>query len=253
MSVMVVAALPLGDEWLPTFHVIVVSALLVLRPRWSLPVVAAVVAAQAPLGLLLDSQVQAASSYFAVTVLWRSAAVFVPIWLVGAVRRLDEAREALAEESVVRERMRIDAELRETLGTSLRSIASRGQRVADALPGDGNGRFAPAEKELVDLVGAARLTLAQVRQTVNGYQHASLASEIETASVLLTATGVDTRIVLPAEGIPDMASDVLRSTLAVLRADVARILRSDDMAACVITVSHRSGRVQIGIEQAVAP
>ncbi|HEY3144544.1 MAG TPA: hypothetical protein VGJ86_25665 [Acidimicrobiales bacterium] len=240
LTVVVVAALPLGDLWLPTFHVIAVSALLVLRPRWSLPVVAAVVAVQVPLALLLDSEVQAAPSYYAVTVLWRSAAVFVPIWLVGAVRRLEEARQALADEAVVRERLRVDAELRGTLGAGLRSISTRGQQAMALV----DGSRAPLEAELHGLVGEARRTLAQARQMINGYQHASLSAELDTAATLLTAAGIETQVVLPVEGVPDTADESLRS---VLRADVARVLRDDTTGSCIITVTHRAGGVWVEV------
>jgi hypothetical protein len=67
----------------------------------------------------------ATMAYYLVTVLWRSAAVVVPTWLVGAVRRLQEDRRALADEAVVRERLRIDTELRATLGAAPPAPPSR--------------------------------------------------------------------------------------------------------------------------------
>jgi two-component system sensor histidine kinase DesK len=246
MTVVVVAALPLGDLWLPTFHVVAVSALLVLRPRWSLVLVAAVVTVQVPLSLVLDSEVQAAPSYYAVTVLWRSAAVFAPIWLVGAVRRLEEARRVLADEAVVRERLRIDGELRETLGAALRSIAARGQG-ATVLVG---GAREPLEQELDALVGGARHTLAQARRMVSGYQRASLSAELDTAATLLTAAGIETQVLLPSEGVPDTADAALRSAL---RADIARLLRDDATGRCVITVTHQAGRVQVDVRSSSPP
>jgi len=248
LTVVIVAALPLGDLWLPTFHVVAVSALLVLRPRWSLAVVAAVVAAQVPLSLLLDSAVPAAPSYYAVTVAWRAAAVFVPIWLVGAVRRLEATRRALADEAVVHERLRLDGELRETLGAALRSITAQGERAMvlvddDTTPGSGLGP-GPLAAELEALVGGARRTLAQARQLVNGYQRASLSTELDTAATLLTAAGIATQVVLPPDGVPDTADEALRSRL---RADIARLLRDDTTGSCVIAVTHQAGQVQVAV------
>lgn len=226
----VAAALPLGDLWLPTFHVVAVAALLVLRPPWSLGAFATVVAVQAPLAVLLDSLVQAAPAYYTVTVLWRSAAVFVPIWLVGAVRRLQEERQALADEAVVRERLRIDTELRATLGTALEAIERQGREALVLMDGD----RAPLEDGLRSIVDGARRTLAQARQVVTGYQQATLAAELDTAASLLTAAGVETRVVLPPEGVPSMVDDGLRTAL---RADIARLLRDDATRACLITVT----------------
>jgi two-component system, NarL family, sensor histidine kinase DesK len=234
----IVAIVPLDDLWLPTFHVVAVSALLVLRPRWSLPIVAVVVAGQVPLSLLLDSAVPAAPSYYAVTVLWRSAAVFVPIWLVGAVRRLEQARQELADEAVVRERLRLDGELRETLGAGLRAIATRGQRATALIDGGGGREPLALADELQGLVGGARRTLAQARRMISGYQRASLSAELDTAATLLTAAGIETRVVRPPGGVPDTVDEPLRSAL---RADVARLLREGTAGHCVITVTHLAG------------
>jgi two-component system sensor histidine kinase DesK len=247
-AVVAVAALPLGDLWLPTFHVVAVSALLVLRPRWALAVVAVVVAAQVPLPLLLDSELRAASSYYAVTVLWRAAAVFVPIWLVGAVRRLEAAQRALADEAVVRERLRIDGELRLTLGAALLSIEVRGERATTLVDdGAGGGTGDPLTDELRALVGGARQTLAQARQMVNGYQRTSLSAEIDTAATLLGAAGIPTRVVRVPDGADadaDVADEALRSAL---RADIARLLREAVAGACVITVDRRGGGVRVDV------
>lgn len=257
-AVVVVAAFPLGDLWLPTFHVIAVSALLVLRPRWSLAVVAVVVAAQVPLPLLLDSQLGAAPSYYAVTVLWRAAAVFVPIWLVGAVRRLEAAQQALADEAVVRERLRIDGELRETLGAALESIEARGEWATTLVDvGTGTGASSadgPLEEELRALVGGARQTLAEARQMVNGYQRTSLSAELDTAATLLAAAGISTRVVrLPDDGGPDVADDADDADMAdaalrsALRDGIARLLREGTTGACVITVDRRGGGVRVDV------
>lgn len=242
----VAAALPLGDLWLSTFHVVAVAALLVLRPPWSLGVLAAVVAVPAPLAVLLDSQVQAAPAYYSVTVLWRSAAVFVPIWLVGAVRRLQEERQALADEAVVRERLRIDTELRATLGTALEAIERQGREALILMDGD----RAPLEDELRAVVDGARRTLAQARQVVTGYQRATLAAELDTAATLLTAAGVETRVVLPPEGVPSMVNDALRTAL---RADIARLLRDDATQACLITVTRPPEGVRVDVAAASRP
>ena len=246
LTVVVAAALPLGDLWLPTFHVVAVSALLVLRPRSGLAAVAAVVAAQVPLSLLLDSELRAAPSYYAVTVAWRSAAVFVPIWLVGAVRRLEDARRALADEAVVRERLRLDGELRETLGRALREIEARGERATTLVDG---GREQALEDELHELVRGARRTLAQARQMINGYQHAALATELDTAVTLLAAAGIEARVVLPRGGVPDTTDEALRTTL---RADIARLLRDDTTGACVITVTRPAGHVRVDVSPGAA-
>jgi two-component system, NarL family, sensor histidine kinase DesK len=90
LTVIVTAALPFsGNYWLPVYAVVAVSAVLVLTRPWSLLAAAVVVAAQAPLALAVNSPEGDALSYFPFTVWWRATALFVPIWLLGAVRQLE--------------------------------------------------------------------------------------------------------------------------------------------------------------------
>jgi two-component system, NarL family, sensor histidine kinase DesK len=235
-AVVAATVVPLGDLWLPSLHVVAVSALLVLQPRWSLPVVAVVVASQVPLPLLLDSQVPAAPSYYLVTILWRSAAVFVPVWLVGAVRRLEEARRTLADDAVLRERMRIDTELRDTLGAALDTIATRG-REATALV-TAAGEREPAAAALASLADDARRTLAQARMVIRGYQRPSLAAELDTAVALLRAAGVEAEVVLAPDVDLDAHGPLDEDVRSALRAHVARLVGADVAGRCLITVTR---------------
>lgn len=227
MTAVIAAVIPMaGTLWLPTMHVIAVSALIVLRPRWSLPAVAAVVAAQTPLALALHSSLVDATSYYTLTVLWRSTAVFVPVWLLGTVRQLDAARQALARDAVLRERLTIDGELRRTLGIALAGIAARGER-AGALV-----ERSAVDAALHDLVASSRHTLAEARQLIRSYHRPSLRAELETAAVLLTAAGIDTRVVLRSDELPDAAPEFR----ARIRAATAALLRDGSARSCVLSV-----------------
>ena len=84
--------------------------------RWSLPGVAFLAAAQAPLVRALGAAFGAAASYFLVTVLWRTAAVFVQVWLAGTVGQLERARRELAQNAVLCERLHLDDRLQERWG-----------------------------------------------------------------------------------------------------------------------------------------
>jgi signal transduction histidine kinase len=233
MSAIIVGVTPLaGPIWLPTYHAIAVSALIVLRPRWSLPVVAAVVVAQAPLAMALDSAIITPGAYYTLTVIWRSSAVFVPVWLLGTIRQLDTARQALARDAVVRERLDIDAELRRTLGIALAGIAARGESASSRVDRDP----ATVDGELQDLVDSSRRTLAEARQLIRGYHRPSLRAELLTATALLGAAGIETRLVLPSGELdagPDVRAEIRAATSALLRDGTAR--------SCVITVTGRDG------------
>src|SRR5215471_8023875 len=98
MAVVILGALPfIGTSWLISLHSLAVSVLIVVRLPWSLLAVACLVAATAPLAIAFGDPQWAA--FYAVSVIWRGAAVFVLVWLVGAARRLEHARLLLAEQA----------------------------------------------------------------------------------------------------------------------------------------------------------
>src|SRR5215831_12341444 len=114
MAVVILGALPLiGTSWLISLHSLAVSVLIIARPPWSLLAAASLVTATAPLAVAFGHPQWAA--FYIASVLWRGAAVFVLVWLVGAACRFEHARLLLAEQALARERLRIDGELRRTL------------------------------------------------------------------------------------------------------------------------------------------
>jgi two-component system, NarL family, sensor histidine kinase DesK len=243
MFAVVVAATPLaGSNWLPAYADVAFGAMVVLPRWWAALAVTALAAGQAPLALALDSPVPAAASYYVFVLLRRASALFLPIWLLGAIRQLDGARRTLADDAVVAERIRIDGELRTTVGTALRSIATRGARLTTRLDGTDGRVLAGEVQELAD---GSRRALADARHLISGYQRPSLAAEVETAARLLTAAGVETRVELPDGGVPRSAADP--STRAALRTATARVLHDDEARACVIRVTHDDGRAGVEV------
>jgi len=251
LAAVVAAALPLtGSNWLPVFAVVAVSAVIVLPWPWSVLAAAAVVIAQAPLAHATGSPVPGAGSYYVLTVCWRASALFVPIWLLGAVRRLQAARQALASEAVVRERLRADTELRATVGSALDEIVTRGERVTAILT-DGDPRQpvnevgGSADRLLDEVVDGSRRALAQARQLSRRYGRPSLAAEAQTAATLLTVAGIPTRVELPSEGLPATAFPAVGTRL---RTATARVLQDDGVRSCVIRLTHRDGQVQVELD-----
>jgi len=238
MAAVIIGAVPvIGAGWLPSLHAIAVSALILLPPRWALAIVACLVAAPIPLAIALGAPEY--GPYYAVAgVAWRIAVPFVVIRLMDAVRQLERARLALTEEAVTRERLRIDGELRRTLGAALDAIAGRAERASQVV----ERSPAVVEVELRALVDGSRRTLAEARRMVRGYQQVSLRAELDTAATLLAAAGIETRVVLASDDLPDTLEETLRSAL---RSATARLLRDDATRSCVITVVRRDGRVAL--------
>jgi two-component system, NarL family, sensor histidine kinase DesK len=246
MTAIIAGATPLaGGWWLPSFAAVAVCLLMEVPWRWSLPAVAVLIAAQVPLAVAVPAASwpdapAARIPFFAVTLGWRTAAVFIPVWLARAVRQLDAARRELAQDAVLRERLRVDARLRQTLGTALASIAARGQRSA-VLAAEG----ASAGPELTGLIEISRSALADTRQMLRGLSRPSLWAELETAASLLTAAGIQTRLVLPAGEPPSQVSAGFRDEL---RSTTARLLRAETARTCVLAVTRDSAQVRLDIQ-----
>jgi two-component system, NarL family, sensor histidine kinase DesK len=238
MAVVILGALPfIGTSWLTSLHSLAVSVLIIMGLPWSMLAAASLIAATAPLAIALGNPQWAAGC--TVSVVWQGAVVFVLVWLVGAARRLEHARLLLAEQALARERLRIDGELRRTLGAALEAIAARGQRAsALALSGDG----AMLEGELRALAEGSRRALAQARRTIRGYQRPSLRAELDSAAALLTAAGISTRLEVPRGELPETVDGDAR---AALRAAVAALLREDGARRCLIVITREDGRVRL--------
>ncbi|WP_219471845.1 hypothetical protein [Nonomuraea rhizosphaerae] len=271
MAVVILAATPVaGTMWPRAYVGLAVSAVLLLPAPWSLAIYATLVAIAAPVSLLMGVP-WTVVPWLMFSVLTGSWALLLLVWLSAALTRLQAAREVLAQQAVAQERRRIDDDLRRTLGSALESIAARGERVGQRLAeSEREGRRAvgsqsvgsrsagsqsagsqstgpqPAGEEpaaLVDelmaLADDSRRTLAEARQRVRGYRQPSLRAELETAATLLSAAGIETRLVLPRSGLP---ATIAQHPRAALRATVTRLLRTNGVRACTITTTVSNGR-----------
>lgn len=154
--VLVVAASTVGAQSLAVFPALAVAAMLLVRPARAPAVLLALVAATTPFALALGGS--ADDFWYPTEVLW----LYALVALVAAVRRLEQARRELAEQALLRERLRIDDELRATVGVALADLADRGDRLT------GSPEVDDPPAELAELVAAARRSLAQARRIVRG-------------------------------------------------------------------------------------
>jgi two-component system, NarL family, sensor histidine kinase DesK len=232
VAVIVAAAVPLaGSNWLPVFAVVAVSAMLVLPWPRSLLVALTLAVAQAPLAVLLDSPVPAAAAYYVFTLWWRASALFVPIWLLRALRQLSVAQHALAEKAVVDERLRIDRDVRTAVGSALETIATHADAAAERVESDP----AQAARHLRTSVEVSRRASADARRLLRSYRSRSLAAEAAAAAALLTAAGIQTSVEL-ADADRDLRVDPqLRSRL---RQAIAATLHDGGARTCVIRIGR---------------
>lgn len=178
LAVMVAGELVVGPLWTPLFASLAASALLVFRPPWSVAWVVAIVLSCLFLG---DASLGVGGPYAAMAVAFRSVTLFTLVWFVAGARRLRQARAALAELAIARERARVDAELLGTLTDELDRIEARA-RAADAALGDGDDDAVRAELERMT---GARGKLATARSAVAGLRDGGSREDLQAAARLL--------------------------------------------------------------------
>jgi two-component system sensor histidine kinase DesK len=245
MAVVIVGVTPLlGAYWFYAFSALVASVLVTTPPRFSFPAVACILGGvgiwagelRTGYGIPLFGGGQAV--YFAVAVADRAAPVFVLVWLVAALRRVQSGRMALAAAALAAERDRIDIELRETVGAELEEVVVRGTRAEDA-----SKRGSPeVGEELESLVEGSRRALANARQMLRRYKPASPAAELEKAASLLRAAGIEATVAIPDMELPPTLDQSLRSALRVA---VAQLLSEEGAGPVVLKLGCSSGQVRL--------
>jgi two-component system sensor histidine kinase DesK len=223
-------------DWIRGLYILTALVLVLVRQPWSLLLTVVLVAAPAPLAIAWGHTNWAA--YFTLGLLLHGPPVAVLVWLAASARELRDARETLAREAVLRERLRIDEELRQTLGAALDTITVRAglaDRLASIDP-------VAAEQEVTAVTDSARQTLSEARRMVTRYQAVPLRAELDMVAALLSAAGIRTRMEVPDDLGSEEAPDVVRS---LLRSGTARLLQTAAVQHCVITVYRRKGQVAL--------
>jgi two-component system, NarL family, sensor histidine kinase DesK len=228
----VVGVVVAGPQWYLTAAQLLASVLIVLRPPWSFLTGAVIVVAAVWLYVVFAPA--STPGWFTIAVLDRAGAALVLAWFAGALHQLGAARAELAAQAVLRERLRIDDELTDTVGTELRAIAAGAAALRDADP-------VTAERELRALVDGSRRTLAAARRMIRAYQRVPLRAELDTAVALLEAAGVRTTLTLPRG---ELTSHELPGAL---RSAVDRLLHDDSVRAAEIIVTRHDDRLRLTV------
>jgi two-component system, NarL family, sensor histidine kinase DesK len=227
-----------GPEWSVAYGSLGLAVLLVLPPPWSWVAFVVVVLSAVPLSWAYGTTTASDQINIPIEIA-RALAPYTMIRLIGLVRRLDAARAELAGRAVEQERLRVDDELRRTVGAGLGEIAVAG---ADAA---GERRDPDlTERRLRVLVARSRRTLAEARRLISGLQRGSLRSELDTMASLLRAAGVDATVGPVPDGLPEDADERIR---AALRSTTTRLLRDDEVRTCVVTIHQHDGRIVLDV------
>jgi two-component system sensor histidine kinase DesK len=230
-----------GVSWVGILYMLAALVLVILRMPWSLLAYAGLVATPWLVCVALGQPQWTA--YFTAGMLIFPIPLATLILLIWVVQELQAARLTLAEKAVVRERLRIDDEVRESVGAGLRTIAARGQRARLIATRDPLACL----EEMRGLVDGARRTLAETRRMVSNYRAASLQVELETVATLLSTAGIKAHIAMPPE--PPSSMDAIQRDM--LRREVARLLGMASPPASInIEVTAEADRAQIKVHAA---
>lgn len=156
------------------------------------------------------------------------------------VRRIDEAREELAELAVERERVRVARDVHDLLGLGLSTITVKCE-LADRLLERAPDR---ARHELADVLVAAQQALVEVRSAVVGERELSLEDEWRSVEATLVAATVDVRMSRLGEAPPGRPGTVLAT---VLREGATNVLRHSSARWCEISLRRTDTEVTLEI------
>lgn len=156
---------------------------------------------------------------------------------------LHAAREEIARLAVTTERLRIARDLHDLLGHTLSLIALKSElarRLIEVAP-------ERAAVEIGDVEAVARKALQEVREAVASYRQPTLANELQSASEILAAAGIDYHYEGDAGG-EDALPMPIEAVLAwTIREGVTNIIRHSRAHQCWIHMQRGQREVQIEI------
>jgi two-component system sensor histidine kinase DesK len=135
------------------------------------------------------------------------------------VHRARAQRLALARGAVVDERLRIARDLHDLLGHTLLAITVKSELARQLVPVDPER----ARREIADVEDTARRALAEVRETVAGYRAPRLIEELDAATALARADGVE--LVADVGDLEGLPREVEAALGWALREAVSNVLR----------------------------
>ncbi|MET9340955.1 sensor histidine kinase [Nonomuraea sp. NPDC003804] len=250
--VMQTAATYLTDFVLPYGWSAVVSPLLagslliLLPPRAAWPLVGLATAFQGWQIYVATSGHLALTFFYAVTVFSTGVMIYALVRSALMAKELDQAKAELAEAAVLKERLRISRDLHDGLGRSLTAIALKGDLAARLVERDPLA----ARTEVGELVQVAREAVQDVRHVARGFRQMSLSGEVERATALLAASGVDCQVNLAAAALPRPSEEALAWGV---REGVTNILRHSRATTCSISTSVRAGTARLEVVNDGAP
>jgi two-component system sensor histidine kinase DesK len=150
--------------------------------------------------------------------------------LSDALRELHTAREELARQAVMGERLRMARDLHDLLGHTLLLITLKSELAGRLLEKEPH----TAAQEVHEIESVARQALREVREAVAGYRQRTLRGELDGARQILEAAGVICTIEYDAQSL-SLDMDVVLAW--IVREGVTNVIRHSRAQHCLIRIT----------------
>jgi two-component system sensor histidine kinase DesK len=190
--------------------------------------VAGNVAVMATIGLTSGQQPVAVGTQ-AFVVMMACALVFVVKQMMGYIRQLRQAQDALAVAAVEQERLRFARDLHDLLGHSLSVIVIKAEVVRRLVAQD-PGRAAAAAADIEQI---GRQALTEVREAVTGYRERTFAAELDGARAALADAGIEVTVEQVGTPLPTEADALFGWAV---REGTTNVIRHSGARRCTIAV-----------------
>ena len=235
-----------GQTWYTLQWFAIASSAMLLPLRFAVPATIAVQIGLAGWGV---TSVDAPISQDAWRIVYGATVMLMGGWgLYGAARlvllfdELRDARAALGETAIGRERLRISRDLHDLLGQSLSAVSLKGELAIGLLE---RNRPHRAIAEIESLVSVARTALHDMRHLPHRELPISLSTEIARATDLLSAAGIEPELDIATENLSPPVEELFGWAL---REGVTNVLRHSAASTCTISVRKERDEVQMVIE-----
>jgi two-component system, NarL family, sensor histidine kinase DesK len=160
--------------------------------------------------------------------------------LSQALRELHSAREELARQAVVEERLRMARDLHDLLGHTLSLITLKSELAGRLLEKEPQ----TASQEVHEIERVARQALREVREAVAEYRKRTLHGELDGARQILAAAGIVFTVEDETQSLPPNTDAVLAW---VVREGVTNVIRHSRAQHCLIRIRSTDEYVRVEV------
>jgi two-component system sensor histidine kinase DesK len=160
--------------------------------------------------------------------------------LAEALWELNSARQELARQAVVKERLRMARDLHDLLGHTLSLITIKSELARRLIEKDTR----QAAREVNEIEHVARGALHEVREAITGYRNQTLARELEGARQILAAAGIACRIEHAAGALHPGVDGTLGWAV---REGVTNAIRHSRATQCLIRITGQEELIRVEV------